>query len=350
MQIIEATIHHLQKTAHTHGDDSVITHLRQSNLPIDDTLQNVCRDLLALYNRTSDSSGTFGSNPNVHVFPLRLNEYLQGHLTFPDISSATVDLIASQMAASRLANGGYALFLRYREQPNDFLLIAMLKLKAGAAIDEDSLSLQPTLNINLDLLNEAARINITRLHANEEPYLTFIKGSRKATEVTEYFRKALACQNYTNSAEQTKHLIQAADDFVRQRDDLATEEDKQHERLETRRRLYDCLQQNRSEITLVTAAAAIFPTDPNEFVTFSQSTLDGERRYKFDGRFKPDRKATQSLRRITGSMGTVRLSFDVEDVRSGVVEYDEQRDAVIIKQPSPKLKQDILEHVDAPAA
>lgn len=349
VQIIEATIHHLQKAAHTHGENSVTTQLRRTNLPIDETLQGVCRDLLALYNRTSDSSGTFGSNPNVHVFPVRFSEYLQGALAFSDLSSATVDLIANQMAASRLANGGYALFLRYRELPNDFLLIAMLKLKHGAGIDEDSLSLQPTLNIDLDLLNEAARINITRLQINEEPYLTFIKGSRKATEVTEYFRKALSCQNYTNAAEQTKQLIQAADDFVKQRDDLATDEQKQHERLETRRRLFDCLQQNRDEITLATAAAAIYPAEPNEFVAFSQSVIDGERKYKFDGRFKPDRKATQSLRRITGSIGTVRLSFDVADVRSGVVEYDAQRDAIIVKQPSEKLKQDILEHVDAPA-
>lgn len=89
--------------------------------------------------------------------------------------------------------------------------------------------------------------------------------------------------------------------------------------------------------------------ESGEFITFSQSTVNGERKYKFDGRFKPDRKATQSLRRITGSMGTVRLSFDVEDVRSGVIEYDIQRNAIIIKQPSQKLKQDILEHVDTPA-
>lgn len=349
MQIIEATIHRLRKAAHTHGEGSVTTQLRENNLPIDETLEGVCRDLLALYHRTSDSSGTFGNNPNVHVFPVRFDEYLQGALPFPDLSQATVDLIASQMAGVRLANGGYALFLRYREPPNDFLLIAMLKLKPGAGIDEDSLGLLPTLNIDLDLLNEAARINITRLQADEEPYLTFIKGARKGAEVTEYFRNALACQNYTNAAEQTKQLILAADDFVRQREDLESEEQRQHERLETRRRLFDCLQQNREEITLATAAAAIYPAEPNEFVTFTQAVVDGERTYKFDGRFKPDRKTTQNLRRISGSMGSVRVSFDVADVRSGTVEYDPQRDAIIIKQPSNKLKQDILEHVDTPA-
>lgn len=350
MQIIEATIHRLQKLAHTHGEGSVTAQLRDDTLPVDETLEGICRDLLALYNRTSDSSGTFGSNPNVHVFPVRFGEYLQGALDFSDLSRAAVDLIANQMESARLANGGYALFLRYREAPNEFLLIAMLKLKSGAGIDEESLGLLPTLNIDLDLLNEAARINITRFHANEEPYLTFIKGARKSAGVTEYFRNALGCQSYTNAAEQTKQLIMAADDFVRQREDLETEEQKQHERLETRRRLYECLQQNRDEVTLATAAAAIYPAEPGEFVTFSQVLAEGERKYRFDGRFKPDRKATLSLRRISGSMGTVRVSFDVADVRSGTVGYDPRLDAIIIKNPSNKLKEEIRENDDTTAS
>ena len=345
MQIIEATIHRLQKAAHSHGEGSVTTQLRANNLPIDATLEGVCRDLLSLYNKTTDSSGTFGSNPNVHVFPVRFAEYLQRTQSFSELSAITVDLIANQMAGARLANGGYALFLRYTEAPNDFLLIAMLKLKAGAGID-DNLGLTPTLNIDLDLLNEAARINITRLQANEEPYLTFIKGARKAAEVTEYFRNALSCLNYTNSAEQTKQLINAAEDFVNSREDLRTDEERQYERLETRRRLYECFQQNRDELTLATAAAAICPAEPSEFIDFSQAVIEGERKYKFDGRFRPDRKAAQNLRRITGSMGSVRVSFDVEDVRTGTVVYDAERDAIIINQPSHKLKNDILANVD----
>lgn len=347
MKIIEATIHHLQKSAHTHGEGSVTTRLRKNNLPVDETLEGICRDLLALYNRTSDSSGTFGKNPNTYVFPVRLDEFLKKKVGFSELSQSTVDLIAKKMEGARLANGGYALFLHYQEPPNEFLLIAMLKLKPGAGIDEDSLGLLPTLHIDLDLLNEAARINITRFQIDEEPYLTFIKGSRKSSDVTEYFRNALGCQGYTNSADQTKQLIRAADDFVCQREDLKTDEQKNHEKLEARRRLFDCLQQNREEVTLATAAAAIYPADPNEFVEFSRSQSEGERRYKFDDRFKPDRKTVLNLKRISGSMGTVRVSFDVEDVRSGTVGYDQQLDALIIKRPSSKLKQEILENNDA---
>lgn len=346
MQIIEATIHRFQKAAHTSGQGSVITQLRTTTLPIDSILQDVCTDLLALYNKSTDSSGSFGTNTNVHIFPVRFREYLDESLTFAQLTNATVDLIASQMENSRLSNGGYALFLRYDEPPNEFFLIAMLKLKSGASIDNTSLELLPTMSIDLDLLNEAARINISRFKNDVQPYLTFIKGARKATEVTEYFRDALACLNYTSASEQTKQLIAAADDFVFQRSDLQSEEMRQHERLETRRRLYDCLRQNPSEINLTTAAAAVYPEAPNEFMDFSKAVVDGERKYSFGDRFKPDRKETQKLRRIRGTIGTVNVSFDVDDVRQGKVSYDADADAILIKRPSEKLKQDILEHVD----
>lgn len=113
MEIIEATIHRLVKAVHTHGERSVTLQMRNANLPIDETLGVVSRDLLALYGRTSDSSGTFGNNPTLHLFPVRFNDYLRGELTIAGLTQATVDLIANQIASVRLANGGYALFLRY---------------------------------------------------------------------------------------------------------------------------------------------------------------------------------------------------------------------------------------------
>lgn len=344
MQVTEATIHRIQKVAHTSGEGSATTQIREGDLPIDDTLLTVSRDLLALYNRSSDSQGTFGNDRDVHIFPQRLAAYLAEDLDLQAFSEATINLIVAQMERSRLANGGHALFLRYREPPNDFLLIAMLKLKPGAGIDEDTLELLPTLNIDLNLLNEAARINITRLQASTEPYLTFIKGAKKAAEVTEYFRAALACTNFTVAAEQTRQLIAAVDDFVAQREDLAGDDEKQAEKHDARRRLYDCLRQNSEEVTLTTVAAVVFPQHREEFETFAIVTDAGERKYPFNLRFRPDKRIVQTLKRISASMGSIRVSFDVSDVAAGVVSYDPRQNALIILNPSDKLKQEIQEY------
>ena len=343
MEIVEATIHQLQKVAHVHGEGSVTVHTRDSNLPVDLTLERTCQELIALYNRSSDSSGTFGNNPDVHMFPTRLRNYKDGLIGFNDLTKSAVNLIAERMALVPPSSGGYALFLRYQQVPNEFFLIAMLKLKSGAGIDAN-LGLTPSLHIDSAQLHEAARVNVTRFQLGEEPYLTFIKGARRDQKVTEYFRAALGCESYTSSAAHTKELISAADDFVRQRADLTTNEEVQQERLETRRRLFECLQQNREEINLATAAAAISPEEPQDFIQFSQTLVDGERKYKFDGRFKPDRRTTLGLKRIAGTVGTIRLSFDVNDVRTGALEYDDQRNAIIINRPSEMLRQQIIEN------
>lgn len=344
MQIAEATIHHLEKRAHTHGEGSVTLRPRDENLPIDETLEAVCKDLLALYNKSLDSQGTFGADPNVHVFPQRLNDYLTGVLEFQAMTEATMRMIASRMQEVRFATSGYALFLRYSEPPNDFLLIAMLKLKPGAGVDAETLSLLPTLNIDLDLLNEAARINITRLTANTEPYLTFIKGARKKSEITEYFRQAIACTHFTHAAEQTKTLIRAADDFVNQRADIPTQEIRQDVRNRMRRQLHDCLRDNADEVTLETLAAAIHPDAPAEFVEFVRQVDNGERRYPFNDRFRPDKTVVRSIRRIESRFGSVRICFDVADVQSGVVSYDEQRNILTIQDPPDRLRTEVLEY------
>src|SRR5690606_7926556 len=228
------------------------------------------------------------------------------------LTEAAITLIAAQMEAARLSNGGYALFVRYEEGTNDFLLIAMLKLKAGAAIDED-LELLPTLNIDLGLLNEAARINISRWATRTEPYLTFIKGSRSKSEITEYFRTALACTNFTKSAAQTSQLIDAADAFVAQRQDLTNGQQRQQERTRMRARLHDCLRQNSDEIALATVAASISQENPQDFIDFIQIEVEGERRFNFNDQFRPDKATVRTLKRIEGVMGSVRVSFDVDD-------------------------------------
>lgn len=350
MKIIEATIHRINKSAQTQGQGSVTVNLREASLTIDDTLKTVCEQLLVLYNKSSDSSGRFGSNAKVHMFPVHLADYHAGQLSFGDFTSAATNLIANQMQGSQFASGGYALFLRYTVQKNDFVLIAMLKLKPGAGIDETTMALLPTLSIDLDLLNEAARVNLTRQVNQQEPYLTFIKGGRNNTKVTAYFRAALDCIDYTHAAEQTKAVIEAARAYVYQRPDLTTAKEKRDEMIESRRRLHQCFTDNADEVNLQVLATAIDPAHPNDFITFSQTVgPNGELVYPISSRFKPDKKVSQGLRRVSGNRGTVRVSFDISDVQAGRVDYDGKHDRLVISNPPDSIRLAILENRDEPS-
>ena len=60
VQIIEATIHQLDKLAQTHGDDSVVLKPRETHLPLNDVLTRLCDDLIHMYGKLANSNGTLG--------------------------------------------------------------------------------------------------------------------------------------------------------------------------------------------------------------------------------------------------------------------------------------------------
>ena len=342
MLIREATIHQLIKAAQTVGEGSVSEHVRHVPLPVDGVLQGLCTELLGHYASSVNSNGTFGQDPLIHAFPVRLSSYVVGETDFQAFTVAGLTLIKEAMKDAIFANGGYALFLRYEQDGVEFLLIAMLKLKAGAGIDEETLSLQPTLNIDLKLLHEAARVNLTRLANNTQPYLTFVKGKAKQGDITEYFRKALACVTFTDSKHHTDQLIKAADAFVAARTDLNPEQ-KFEERMQMRKRLSECMQQNSSQLVIATAAAAIRPEGPDEFIQFLQSPQAAD--FHIDHSFQPHKPTYRRLYRITGKIGqTISVAFDVEDVQQQRVSYDADLNAVVLINPSEALKQSILEN------
>ena len=349
MQIQEATIHQLKKVAEVSGPGCVSQHLRQAVLPIDPVLETLCSDLLALYSSTANSNGTLGQDPTLHTFPVRLGEYTNGATGFHDFTKEALKLIAKEMQDAFFANGGYALFLRYQHDQSDFLLVAMLKLKAGAGIDEQTLNLQPTLNIDLSLLHEAARINLTRLASSTEPYLSFIKGKARGGKVTDYFRKALSCENFTNSKHHTEQVMRAADAFVAARTDLVTDEEKSVAKIDMRKRLFDCLSANPDEVVLPTLAAAIHPADPQDFVDFVRVGPQAEQ-YQINDSFKPDKSTFSRLKRLRGTMGSISVSFNVDDVKEQRVRYDPDTDTLILKGPSLKLVSEVKQYANTIAA
>jgi nucleoid-associated protein len=342
VQIIDATIHHLDKEVQTRGAKSVTVNPRSTQLPVDAVLQHLCESLIQMYTKAANSNGTLGVDPLAHSFPVHLRKYVDGRTPFMAFTSKTIELIAHQMQDSFLASGGYALFLRYRTDMHDLVLIAMLKLKSGAGIDAGTLSLTETLNIDLAHLNEAARINITRWQEDQQPYLTFIKGATRQAEVSEYFRQALACTSFTDSRHHTEAVLCAADDYVDGRTDLSIPE-RRDEKFAMRRRLFDCLDSNREEVPLATIAAAVNPSEPDAFLEHVRNRPEGDS-YNLDERFKPNRATYLALKRLHGKIGTVSLSFNVADVQAERVRYDAVTDSVILRAPTEQLKNSILDH------
>ena len=301
-----------------------------------------------MYGQVANSNGTLGIDPDAHKWPVTLEAYLQGEVEFMPFTLTSVGLVAEKMKDAFLSNGGYALFLRYQADLHDFLLVAMLKIKEGAGVDAETLDLTQTLNIDLAHLNEAARVNLTRWQAGQQPHLTFIKGRSKTAPVSDYFREALACTNFTDSKHHTEKVIQAAKDFIEAQDWDSPEEKKEAQQ-SMRSRLVACFEQSKVEVPLATVAAAIHPDAPDDFLEFVRAKV-GNDSYNLNDRFAPHRKSYIGLKRVSGRMGSVSVAFDLADVLAERVRYDLGTDTLIIASPTEELKRAIQDNANLPDA
>lgn len=344
MEIREAIIHQLVKASGTNGEGSVQIQPRALRLPINEFLVGTVQTLLETYSLTVSGYGTLGVDENIHRFPILLNTYVASPAAqaraFIDFSVNSVGLIAEQMKNESFATGGYVIFLRYTNMGDDWLLIVILKLKSAPGVDPVTMDLQQALTLDISKFHEAARVNLTKWATNTQPYLSFVKP--KGSRVSDYFRNALACLNFTDSKHHTAQVIQALGDFIGARDDIPADE-KANRLTDARQRLYDCFVANPSEVVLATISASVMPADPTAFSDFIR-TGPGAENYQINNTFKPDRTTYSKIKRLRGKMGSVTVSFDVEDVRAQRVRYDQASNSLVLTQPSRDLVAEILKY------
>jgi nucleoid-associated protein len=227
------------------------------------------------------------------------------------------------MGQASAATGGYALFVRYSSQGADWLLIVMLKLRTSTGIDESNLELTDSVSFDIDNLHEAARIDLDKWRRNDQPYLSFVKRRSQQDEVTRYFRLALGCTEYTDSKSNTDRALKAVDAYC------AQQEWNPAQKREARRKTYDHFEakkEAREPVNLVAFSAILNDQAPDSFLEYVR-----ENDIRVSQTFEPHRRTYSRFRRISQSFGTVKISFDVQDVQDEKVDYQETANAIIIR-------------------
>lgn len=335
MQLQEAILHQISKDVQTSGPGSTSVTPRKAVLPIDDRLQKTAEDIVKVYGKLLSGYGTFGEDATLHQFPVFLRDYVANTTNFVSFTEQATLLISREMSKVFFANGGYALFLRYTNQGQDWLLVVMLKLRPGTGLDKATLELLDTLTFDVDHLHEAARVDLGKWAADAHPYLSFIKRGR-SDDVTQYFRDALGCTEYTQSKHNTEQMKDASEAFYK-----AQGWNKEQER-EARRRIYeycDARLKAQEPVNLTALSAIIDDQNPEAFRDFVR-----ESDFEVSETFKPHRDTYVSLKRIRGKFGSVTVGFDVNDVQTGRVDYDEAHQCLVITGAPSELVSEILKY------
>lgn len=336
MQIQEAILHRIDKARGTSGAGAATPVMRASRLPIDERLERTAADIVRIYGKATSGYGTFDHDEAVYRFPVLLRDHVVNGGDFLPFSQDTTRLIAAKMGDEQFATGGYALFLRYTNQGQDWLLLAMLKLKPGTGINEQTLELSDTLSFDIDHLHEAARVDLGKWQANDQPYLSFIKKRQGGEDVSRYFREALGCTEYTDSKHNTTQLLAAVNGFCEAQ---GWPSERQHE---ARKRTFEyCEDKNRADepVNLTAISAFIFDQEPAAFADYVR-----ENEYEISETFKPHRTTYTRFKRISGKVGGVKVSFDIDDLVAERVDYDEEHNCLIIREIPEDLVEIILTH------
>ncbi|MBY4675806.1 nucleoid-associated protein [Marinobacterium sp. CAU 1594] len=180
--------------------------------------QQLFEGLIAAFARRSSlTHGSFNlENEADYPFISAFEHYLQSGIQAEDFQQLTdigmAQLVSAISAPAAIAaSGGYVIFTQYGDERYDYLLVALVRDKAGIALDAN---LNPTevMEVNLEQLHQAARVNLTSFQKGRDSYLSFI-GSKQKGEITQYFSAAFGCTDVTPSRKSTGELIRAARDF-----------------------------------------------------------------------------------------------------------------------------------------
>lgn len=184
---------------------------------------NLFESLLNAFERRSSlTHGSFNQeNEEGYPFISAFDKFLvneEAPENFAQLMEAGMSQLAAAIAApsARAASGGYVIFAVYGSDRADYMLVALVRDRSSIALD-DTLSPTEVIEVNLEQLHQAARINITTYKQGKDSYLSFI-GSKQKGEITHYFSTAFGCTDVTPSRKSTGELIRATRDFCSQND------------------------------------------------------------------------------------------------------------------------------------
>ena len=334
MEIQQAIIHRIKKAKDTSGDESVSVKPRGAELARDEKLQTLGEEILKLYGTIANSYGTLGTDMAIHRFPNFLTQTIGGDLDFIQFSIATTRVIAELMSQQRMTTTSYPIFFRYTNQGRDWLLIAMLKLKVGIGLDEDTLELNDSLAFDVGDLREAARVDLAKWQANDQPYLSFVKrGSGSDSESSKYFRDALSCLDYTDAKHNTEVVMTAVDDYCH---DSEWDGEKWSQ---ARAKTYTyCKEKTEAgePVNLIALSAILNDQHPASFADYVR-----ENNYEVSETFSPHPATYKRFHRLTKRYGTISLGFDVEDLVRGNVQFIEEDGSIVLPNPPADLVAEI---------
>jgi nucleoid-associated protein len=265
-------------------------------------------------------------------FAFELERYRSGEIDFTDFTRQTVESLLP-LIDQHLSVGGHWWFTHYRQGEAEYLTLALLHQRDGYGFDA-GLNVVPVQQLNLGHLMLAARIDLTQWqNGGSRQYIAYVQ-DRGNKKLVEDFRLWLGCQEGVNAGAETRTLLKAFSDYVESED---LPEDASREKTATLIDYANAQAKRGEPITLDELSELVDEQQPKAFYDYIRN-----QDYGLAAEIPPDKRTLQQFKRFAGRASGVSISFD-SHLLGNSIEYDDERDRLIIKQVPGQLKDQIKE-------
>lgn len=239
----------------------------------------------------------------------------QSDKDFLAFSTKAAKLLADKMKAVPTSTGGFFFAANFEEAGEKLLLIFMLNQRVGRAVDETTLSLRKSVNLQMEHLDLATRINITQWVAKRPEPVSMIRGRK---EVSDYFKSFIGLFEPRTNTQATQNLKRIAEDWM--------EENKypEEQRETVRERIVGYAKQRGPKPVELEVVATI--VDEDKYQEFFESANDA----RLGSEFHVDHNSLKAWERVVYSEPDIKLNFAKRLLLTGRVQYNRDNKTLLI--------------------
>ncbi len=325
MPIQHCVIHYLEKKP---DDSPARLNAASQPLALTPELEALLVDFNDSYNARPGKSWACFQDADQGL-PAALNALQQGSLEFQQLGLQLARHWQRLLDEQQIYSASHLCLMLYQFNMIDYCVLALLPQRQGLCINSE---LEPAGIQHLDLsqLQLACRINLGewRNNTSSRHYISLLKG-KGGKKLADAFLDLLHAEEHGDAPADTRTLLRAFSEYIESSD---LDEEPVQEKTKTLVQ-YTKEQQRKGEpVELAGLSEALDEDNPRAFYNHIRN-LD----YGLSDYVPTDRKVINQFQRFTGRAEGLSISFEAHLLGSRV-EYDEQRDMLIIRQLPTQLK------------
>ncbi|MCX8491325.1 MAG: nucleoid-associated protein [Cyclobacteriaceae bacterium] len=185
--------------------------LRKKPYVIADTEREFIRESKEVYyHKSNPNFGIFEGSAVSYPYQTLVKNYLNGKVDFLQFTTDAMKHFLTVIQKEQQATGGNVIFAHYTVNNEEFILVMMLNSKKRFNVNAD-LGIYDVFVLDIEKLDLANTLNVTKWRKKEETYLSFAKGRK---EISKYFRYFIGCTDQTTAKQSSKSLKGALLDYI----------------------------------------------------------------------------------------------------------------------------------------